>query len=128
MARSTKAPKVVLESRSIDEKLADGHYTTKLDYPRRSDYKIVEVVQTQRLGDQKIEGFDEVGFKSALNAYQTDSARLGTEFQNDAFEEVGITGNLKAQKCWDLAWDHGHSSGYNEVLNYLREFSELIKD
>lgn len=33
----------------------------------------------------------------------------------------------KASKAWSIAWEHGHSSGYNDVVSYFEELVELIK-
>ena len=40
---------------------------------------------------------------------------------------LGVTGNPKADKCYSLAWEYGHSSGYQEVYKYYSEFVDLIK-
>ena len=33
----------------------------------------------------------------------------------------------KAEKTFNLAWEHGHSSGYNEVELLFSELAELVK-
>lgn len=33
----------------------------------------------------------------------------------------------KQDKVWNYAWQQGHSSGYNEVYNYLQELVELFE-
>jgi hypothetical protein len=60
-------------------------------------------------------------------AYNAESARLEGLFKAALFEEYGVTGHPKADKCYSLAWEHGHSAGFSEVANYFSEFVELIK-
>jgi hypothetical protein len=112
---------------SIYDKMNNGHYKPKLPYPSKSDFAIEEVVETKSFGTKTFHGTDEAAFKAAIAAYRAEDNALHDEFKADAFAEAGITGNPKAEKCWDLAWEHGHASGYSDVLNYLVEFSELIK-
>lgn len=114
--------------KSIHDKIRDRDYDPKVSYPQKSDFKIVEHVKTERLGVRTIEGFDTEGYNCARSAYASEELRLREQFKNDAFEEAGISDNSKREKCYDLAWEHGHSSGYSEVFNYLNEFAELIKD
>lgn len=62
-----------------------------------------------------------------IKAYREESGRLHELFIADLFAEYGVTDNPKADKCFYLAWQHGHSSGLEEVANYFNEFVELIK-
>ena len=65
-------------------------------------------------------------YKAALDIYHKEQNKRTTEFQNDLFEEFGVTNNPKADKCYQIAYSHGHSSGFQEVYNYFSEFVELI--
>ena len=112
----------------LGERIRSGYYESKVPFPARTDYVIVEEIETQRLGKQTLKGFDEEGYRKARDAHNADEQRLHTEFRKDALADCGITDHPKADKCFALAWEHGHSSGYHDVLNHLREFSELIKD
>jgi hypothetical protein len=42
-------------------------------------------------------------------------------------EKYGVVGHPKLDRCYDLAWEHGHSSGWTEVQIYFADFVELIK-
>lgn len=50
-----------------------------------------------------------------------------TEFKKDLFEEYGVSNNPKAEKCYSIAYELGHSNGYNEIGYYFSEIVELIK-
>ena len=74
------------------------------------------------------EVLDEDAYKAHSKRYNEESSKLYKEFQNDLFEEFEVSDNPKKDKCFDLAWEYGHSSGYREVYNYFSEFVELIQD
>ncbi len=42
-------------------------------------------------------------------------------------EKYGVADNPKFTKAYELAWEFGHSSGFNEVENYFMGLVELIK-
>lgn len=71
---------------------------------------------------------DEVAFKDALLAYDAETSRLQEEFKRDLFEEHGVTGHPKANRCYSLAWFYGHSIGLAEVAGYFDDLVDLIKD
>ena len=50
------------------------------------------------------------------------------DFANMLFEKYQVQDNPKAQKAFDIAWDYGHSSGYNEVEIMFEELLPLIED
>jgi hypothetical protein len=52
---------------------------------------------------------------------------LEAEFKADLFDEHGVTGHPKANRAFDLAWDRGHSAGYQEVANYFDDLADLLK-
>jgi hypothetical protein len=74
------------------------------------------------------EVLDEDVYKAHRKEYDAESAKLHQEFQNDLFEDYDVSDNPKRFKCFELAWEHGHSSGLEEVYNYFEDFVELIRD
>lgn len=73
------------------------------------------------------EVLDEEAYRAHLKEYNDESAKLHDEFVNDLFKNFNVTYNLKRFKCFELAWEHGHSSGLEEVYNYFGDFVELIR-
>lgn len=71
---------------------------------------------------------DTAAFNAAKVAYSLETARLERQFKEDLFIELNIVGNPKADKLYSIAWQHGHSSGYAEVLSYAWDLVDLIKD
>ena len=74
------------------------------------------------------EVLDEDAYKARRKEYSDESAKLYQEFQNDLFENFNVTDNPKRFKCFELAWEHGHSSGLEEVSGYFGDLVVLIQD
>lgn len=106
-------PPVPDPGKTLDEKLRDGDYQTKVEYPSRPK-GVPEASTTE-------------AYHAARRAYGEDVSRLEEEFKKDLFAEHEVTNNPKAALCYSIAWSHGHSAGYGEVANYFSEFVELIK-
>lgn len=74
------------------------------------------------------EVLDEEAYRADLKEYNDESAKLHREFQNDLFEDYGVSDNPKRFLCFELAWEHGHSSGLGEVYDYFEDLVVLIQD
>lgn len=59
--------------------------------------------------------------------YQAESNRLDDLFWADAEAECGTAGHPKAAKLRSIAYEYGHSSGYEEIYGYYSELAELLK-
>ena len=69
---------------------------------------------------------DELRKKIIRNQYYN-SKNEYNEFKQDALVAVGLENHAKKDKAYSLAWEYGHSSGYDEVLTYLQDIAELMK-
>lgn len=60
--------------------------------------------------------------------HRTEVRRLTLVFKAAALIEVGLDKlpQAKQDKAWEMAWDRGHASGLEEVLNELEELAELL--
>jgi hypothetical protein len=65
--------------------------------------------------------------REQLNKRRAEEARLNSLFKADLENQHGVAGHPKADRLFELAWDYGHSSGYNEVAYYYDDLAELIK-
>ena len=74
------------------------------------------------------EVLDEEGYKKHKIQYGEETHKLHEEFVNDLFENFNVTDNPKRFKCFELAWERGHSNGLGEVYNEFYDLVELIKD
>ena len=65
----------------------------------------------------------------AFNAKQKELEHLASEHfiqrLKDYFNELSPSQFIL---CWSKAWEDGHSSGYDEVANYLEDYVELCQD
>jgi len=94
---------------NVRDKINAGEYETKLPYPKWTGKKSDDAERVKQ------------------KAYRDDQHKLRDTFKRDALEELEIARHPKAGRCWELAWEHGHSSGLLEVFNHLLDFSELMK-
>lgn len=81
-----------------------------------------------RLYDTKVPYVDSRKDNDKYMAYIQDVYRLQMVFKKDALEHVGLSKHPKVEKIWIFAWEHGHSSGYDDVLNWLEELSDLMAE
>lgn len=58
--------------------------------------------------------------------YEEEALKI-EETKNRLAAEYSIERNAKFEKAWSLAWDYGHSSGFDEVERYFGDLVELIK-
>lgn len=125
-----------------------AYYSTiPMAYPNRDDFKKVFVYSKGKtivngakrsectdaeMSDYRAKGytvetdFDKDAYYAETRKYGAINSALEAEFKADLLAEYGVTGHPKADKCFSLAWDHGHSSGYGEVKNYFDDYVELI--
>ena len=56
-------------------------------------------------------------------------AKDGVErFKHAALDELGLSNHPKADKFWNLCWNHWHANGLSEVWSYMQEFAALLKE
>lgn len=70
---------------------------------------------------------DEAAYKQMQKEYHEEESRCYNQFKQDLFKEYNVTNNPKAEKCFNIAWERGHSSGYESVANEFDELVELIQ-
>ena len=106
-------------------KIKAGDYETKIPY----EYEIVPIdedTMTVREAREHTERQKALK-KDHLVRRREDIYRLEKQFRNDLAEEHGVTGHPKEPKLWSMAWEYGHSSGFEEVAMYYDELVELVK-
>ena len=109
-----------------------GKFTTVYGYRKgklvfEHPYNIY--VQTDPDRDITIErDFDQVAYREAMDAYNTEARKLNEEFMTDLFEEFGVQNNPKRHRAYDLAYEYGHSAGYPEIYSHFCDLVDLIKD
>lgn len=107
------------------QNLADGKYENKVKY----HYERIPVnEETMTVKQAKAHEFNEKQKQiEQKQRHRLEDSRLANLLCEDLEIEYGIAGHAKAGKLWSLAWEHGHSGGYSEVINYYEQFVELIQ-
>lgn len=95
---------------SVRDNIAAGKYKNTLQYPSHADY----------VSDNK-------KYKNIITEYREQESRHEATFKVDLFEENGVLGNPKAELAYNMAWDHGHASGLEDVAIWFEKLVELIK-
>ncbi len=67
-------------------------------------------------------------YRAAYAVIRQENNRLADLFKKHALTVLKIEDHPKAQKAWSLAYDWGHAHGYSDVLHYLEDLAELLKD
>ena len=65
-------------------------------------------------------------YNNEMQAFYDEEKALYEKFKLDALKNVGLLNHPKANKAFDFAWEHGHSSGHEEVYGWLVEAADLI--
>jgi len=48
-------------------------------------------------------------------------------FKSDLLGALGLAEHPKARELYRLAWDYGHSAGYQDVVHYALDMAELLR-
>lgn len=115
-------------SKSVREKINDGHYTVQLNYPNgRCDcgnYAHRDDAYCKHCGTKLEDIRNKI--EEEKSKFRKEEGRLYELFREEALEEVGLGDHDKKDKIFSYCYDKGHSSGYGDVLNYLIDMSELF--
>ena len=65
--------------------------------------------------------------KEQRTRHREEEHRMNDLLRADLEQEHGVAGHAKADRLWALAWEHGHSSGYGEVITYYEDFVTLLQ-
>ncbi len=65
--------------------------------------------------------------KNTYNLIREENGKLENQFWRDIAEEFGVTNNPKKNMLMEIAYDMGHSAGYDEIYSYYSQLVELIK-
>lgn len=93
----------------IYEHIKNDNYKNQMTYPSKKDFE------------------NKDDYIAARHRYSEETRRLEAQFKADLLAYHEVVDHPKADLCFNLAWEHGHASGYSEVANYFSEFVELIK-
>ena len=121
---------------SVRNDISNGKYTNTQQYPdspRKPRLSSAATAAQAKMFSLELENWEKKNeiTKALRVAYDDEEARLMHEFRIDAIAEVFGDDASRFPKIvnhlYGLAYDAGHANGYNEVLNQLEEFSDIIE-
>lgn len=59
--------------------------------------------------------------------YRKKLREIKEKFKETLFLEYNVENSGKKERCFELAWEFGHGSGYAEVESYFEQLAELIR-
>ena len=84
-----------------------------------------ERVKELKYPDRK--GLPKVEFGARWRSYKEAEDKIHMEFKEALAREYGISGHKNEPKVWQMAWNEGHSAGYQEIENWYADLAELLK-
>ena len=101
----------------------------KLKYPSEDVKRIQEI---EDMAGKKNREEAVMEYKKDLSLkrqkYREEEYKIDQEFKQALFVEYGVQNHPKREKAFAMAWDRGHSSGYNDVELEFVDLAELMKD
>jgi hypothetical protein len=110
---------------NVRDNLASGKYENRVSY---SIERVPVDEQNMTVAQAKTHTESEKERNRAQHrAHMAEEGRLTQLLKNDLEVEHNLVGHPMADKLWAKAWQHGHSSGYYDVVNYYEDFMELLE-
>ena len=110
---------------NVRDNLTNGVYDNKIPY---SYEKIPVDENSMTVNQAKAHILAEKEKDRAQRAlHRQEDARISMQIKADLELEHGVAGHRNADKLWELAWEHGHSSGYADIICYYENFVQLIQ-
>ena len=110
------------------DQIQKGEFRTKLNFPQRPVKPSLIGKHDSKIYAEALKEYEDlmINYNELTAEYRKDQQRLDLKFKRAAFKYCGIDQHEKRHRAWELAWEHGHSSGLNDVLHHLEELSELL--
>lgn len=116
-----------------ESRLIDLCWNLLPDYPDKPKAPVLSKRHSEHELEQYVLDFDyyqkaDADYKEQLSVYIEEKALLLEALENFIKERTGferVPEQYRA-KVWHLAWDLGHSSGYNSVQYYLEQLIEIF--
>lgn len=108
-----KVAPVIAKLQALNNEISANEAAVKIEDSKRKEAELRETLKKQK-------------HERMLLNNEAESIRTQV-FKELLASEYGVENNPKFEKAFELAWQHGHSSGYSEVEIYFSDFAELIK-
>lgn len=120
---------------SITERIQNGKYSSQVAWPKTPEKPAVLSKRAMDLSAEDMATLAQVKaqYEADLEAYREQKRQHSFSEQNgiarlrkDLEEEYGMVGHAKSQQLWNKAWEHGHSGGPEEVVQWYDDLWELV--
>jgi len=120
----------------VYEKISGGEYVSAVPYPSRPPRpkilgmrisEIDEAEFSEAARAKKEYDISMQDYETAKKAHYADCAKLRAEFESDLIAHYELADHPKAQEALALAWDEGHSDGYEFVAEKFGKYAALMK-
>ena len=127
----------MMNFQDVRDKSTRGGYNAKVKYPERdaayieakANHKRLKPEEFQKLYPEQVKLLER--WQNTVNKYQESLREGEREFKVDLREAFEFALDKKLTDTqWVVvfhnAWEHGHSAGYSEVINYAADLVELV--
>ncbi len=101
------------EVQTLNQELARLEDAVKIEDSKRREAEMREQIETLKKKRRLLSGAISVAREEA--------------FKKALAEEYGVVGNPKFEKCYSIAYSHGHSCGFSDVENFFSDIVDLIR-
>ena len=109
---------------TVREKIRAGGYAN----PMAWEFKPIPVTDDMTIAGAREHKERERTRRTAhRKTYNEAEAECMRVFRADLEAEHGMADHPKADRLYELAWEHGHSGGLEEVVNFYEEFVDLCE-
>ena len=112
----------------------ESEYTIYFAYKNGKAKKFNTKEEAKQYSDNIEEKVDKQAYEAARKAYNQASSEAEAKVIQAMKKEIGLIScgdDEKDNQLFDLvygkAYEDGHSSGYNEIYNYLLDYDDLLK-
>ena len=102
-------------------------YEISTPRPHKTEFYVPVYISVPSGKVHEVKVFEEELYRKAMADYTDEACKRQNAFRQDLLEELGITNHPKAELLISKAWELGHSSGYNEVVNWAWDLVDLIR-
>lgn len=107
------------------ENLSAGQYENRVSYSIAA--LEIDESTTTIAGARDLKAQHKATQRQQCSLHNQEQGRISAQVKSDLEAEHGLAGHPKADILWSKAWDHGHSSGYDEIISVYEDLAELLQ-
>ena len=113
------------------DRIADGEFENRVAYPDRPSKPRLERNHTSAevtAYAKQLALYETLNasYRADLDAYLAEDRAAYEFFKTELLKDLGIADHPKAERLFTMAWEDGHSEGYEAVYSRAEDLSELM--